>query len=111
MDNFLNSVASDFKQVWSNTDFAGGLNNTNFAGGAAGPFGGQPGAQGGGLPPEQSELPPQRNITFQGRRLFIEKLLGEGGFAFVYQVVDQSTGQKFALKKMMTQNKGSEIKQ
>lgn len=54
-------------------------------------------------------MPINRNVNFGSRRLQIEKLLGEGGFAFVYQVVDTSSGQRFALKKMMTQNKSSEI--
>lgn len=57
----------------------------------------------------EPELPMNRNVNFGNRRLLIEKLLGEGGFAFVYQVVDQSTGERFALKKMMTKNKSSEI--
>lgn len=40
----------------------------------------------------ESNLPLNRNVNFGGRRLQIEKLLGEGGFAFVYQVVDMSSG-------------------
>jgi len=30
----------------------------------------------------------------------IEKKLGEGGFAFVYQVCDHATSERFALKKV-----------
>lgn len=58
---------------------------------------------------QNSDLPQNRNVNFKGRRLQIEKLLGEGGFAFVYQVVDVSNGQRFALKKIMTMNKSKEI--
>lgn len=57
----------------------------------------------------EPELPSNRNVRFGSRNLYIEKLLGEGGFAFVYQVLDQSSGQRFALKKMMTQNKSQDI--
>jgi serine/threonine protein kinase len=39
------------------------------------------------------------------RRLRIASKLGEGGFAFVYKVVDDATGEQFALKKVHVQNK------
>ena len=68
MDNFLNSVATDFKNVWNNTDFASGLSNTQFSSGAPGALGGKQSAQaasvGGGLGSEQAELPANRNINF-----------------------------------------------
>lgn len=108
MDNFLNSVATDFKTVWKNTDFANGVYNTDMAKGAGLGANSQQENAGQNIN-EQTSLPVNRNVNFQGRRLLIEKLLGEGGFAFVYQVVDNNTGQRFALKKMMTQNKSNEI--
>lgn len=39
-------------------------------------------------------------IKLNGRTIQIEKLLGEGGFSFVYLARDKSSGREFALKKV-----------
>lgn len=57
---------------------------------------------------EIDDLPRERNIRFQQRQLFIEKLLGEGGFANVYQVRDVHSGELFALKKINVTNMARE---
>lgn len=40
-------------------------------------------------------------LKINGRSYKIEKLLGEGGFAFVYLVTDNSSGRTYALKKIL----------
>lgn len=40
-------------------------------------------------------------LKINGRNYTIEKLLGEGGFSFVYLVRDMSSGRSYALKKIM----------
>ncbi|ORX39901.1 putative serine/threonine-protein kinase [Kockovaella imperatae] len=44
---------------------------------------------------------PDATLKINGRSYKIEKLLGEGGFSFVYLVQDTSSGRKFALKKIL----------
>lgn len=39
-------------------------------------------------------------LTLGGRRLHLERLLGEGGFAYVYLVIDVQTHEQFALKRI-----------
>ncbi|CED83691.1 other nak protein kinase [Phaffia rhodozyma] len=43
---------------------------------------------------------PSSELKINGRTFQIVKLLGEGGFSFVYLAHDQSTGRTFALKKI-----------
>lgn len=40
-------------------------------------------------------------LKINGRSYKIEKLLGEGGFAFVYLIRDESSGRAYALKKIL----------
>ena len=40
-------------------------------------------------------------LKINGRSYKVEKLLGEGGFAFVYLIRDTSSGRLFALKKIL----------
>jgi serine/threonine kinase 16 len=40
-------------------------------------------------------------LKINGRSYRIEKLLGEGGFSFVYLVSDVSSGRRYALKKIL----------
>jgi serine/threonine kinase 16 len=40
-------------------------------------------------------------LKINGRSYRIEKLLGEGGFSFVYLVTDVSSGRRYALKKIL----------
>jgi serine/threonine kinase 16 len=40
------------------------------------------------------------NIKLNGRNVQIVKLLGEGGFSFVYLARDRESGREFALKKV-----------
>ncbi len=40
-------------------------------------------------------------LKINGRQYKVDKLLGEGGFSFVYLIHDTSLGQLFALKKML----------
>lgn len=40
-------------------------------------------------------------LKINGRSYKIEKLLGEGGFSFVYLVTDTSSGRVYALKKIL----------
>jgi serine/threonine kinase 16 len=49
------------------------------------------------------ETNPRRDATLKinGRSYTIEKLLGEGGFSFVYLIRDQSSQRLFALKKIL----------
>jgi hypothetical protein len=103
MENFLNSVATDWENKLQ-SNFGDGGQQQSYPSHAANA--GQPGQMNNMA---ESNLPVNRNVNFGGRRLQIEKLLGEGGFAFVYQVVDMNSGQRFALKKIMTQNKSQEI--
>ena len=44
--------------------------------------------------------PLNERIEINGRRLKIVQKLGEGGFAFVYRVIDEQSGDQFALKKI-----------
>lgn len=44
-------------------------------------------------------------IKLNGRTIQIEKLLGEGGFSFVYLARDKSSGREFALKKVSYRHK------
>lgn len=115
MDNFLNQMQNEFRQVKQEFKTAFNENAFDRPGANQGMSGGMAGGAGSihnqnvnngnqMMEPAVSELPTNRNVNFGGRRLYIEKLLGEGGFAFVYQVLDNSTGQRFALKKMMTNN-------
>jgi len=46
-------------------------------------------------------------ISIKGRKFVIDRLLGEGGFAFVYKVVDPYNSQKFAIKKLLCQTDDS----
>eukprot|EP00794_Sanderia_malayensis_P004871 gene4871-5510_t len=52
-------------------------------------------------------------ITFNDRRLFIEKYLGNGAFGTVYQVYDKNNQRKFALKTIQcnTQNTGNFLRE
>lgn len=43
------------------------------------------------------------NLKLNGRNVQIVKLLGEGGFSFVYLARDRESGREFALKKVRTQ--------
>ena len=45
-------------------------------------------------------LRPAKTIRLNQRNLRIVKQLGEGGFSFVYYVIDTSTNESFALKKV-----------
>ena len=40
-------------------------------------------------------------LKINGRSYKIEKLLGEGGFSFVYLICDTSSGRSYALKKIL----------
>ncbi|PIK63045.1 putative serine/threonine-protein kinase 16 isoform X2 [Apostichopus japonicus] len=42
----------------------------------------------------------REKITIDGRRFYVIKRLGEGGFSYVDQVEESSTGKKFALKRI-----------
>ncbi|GMK56986.1 hypothetical protein CspeluHIS016_0308260 [Cutaneotrichosporon spelunceum] len=44
---------------------------------------------------------PDATLKINGRQYNVDKLLGEGGFSFVYLIHDTSLGQLFALKKML----------
>lgn len=44
---------------------------------------------------------PGETIPINDRNVKITRQLGEGGYAFVYKVVDTSTGEKFALKRVL----------
>ncbi|TXT07279.1 hypothetical protein VHUM_03449 [Vanrija humicola] len=44
---------------------------------------------------------PDATLKINGRSYKVEKLLGEGGFSFVYLIRDTSSGRLFALKKML----------
>ena len=46
----------------------------------------------------------QEILQIKNRQLRVDKLLGEGGFAWVYLAEDTQSGEKFALKRMMCQN-------
>ncbi|CAE8610127.1 unnamed protein product [Polarella glacialis] len=47
---------------------------------------------------------PRVHHEVNGRRLEEERLISEGGFAFVYEVRDLDTGEAFALKKILCQD-------
>jgi len=47
--------------------------------------------------------PSNKIVSIHGRKLILETLLGEGGFAFVYRVYDPYTRERFALKKLLCQ--------
>ena len=49
-------------------------------------------------------------FSIQGRQFHVKEQLGEGGFAFVYKVVDPSTSEMFAVKMMCIQNSEQESK-
>jgi serine/threonine kinase 16 len=51
--------------------------------------------------PELTLTRSDATLKINGRQYTIEKLLGEGGFAFVYLIRDQSSGRLFALKKIL----------
>jgi serine/threonine kinase 16 len=40
-------------------------------------------------------------LKINGRSYKIDKLLGEGGFSFVYLITDTSSGRRYALKKVL----------
>jgi serine/threonine kinase 16 len=40
-------------------------------------------------------------LKINGRSYRIEKLLGEGGFSFVYLISDTASGRQYALKKIL----------
>lgn len=44
--------------------------------------------------------PQQTKLKINGRMFKIEKVLGEGGFSFVYLAQDETSGKEFALKKI-----------
>lgn len=44
---------------------------------------------------------PDATLTINGRSYRIEKLLGEGGFSFVYLVTDNDSHRHYALKKIL----------
>jgi len=43
--------------------------------------------------------PPEQSFTVQGKQYASIRLLGEGGYAFVFLVRDDATGRMYALKK------------
>lgn len=45
--------------------------------------------------------PSDATLKINGRQYKVERLLGEGGFSFVYLIRDLSSGRLFALKKML----------
>ncbi|GAA94070.1 uncharacterized protein L969DRAFT_45043 [Mixia osmundae IAM 14324] len=47
---------------------------------------------------------PSKDVKLNGRTFKIVRLLGEGGFAFVYLAEDTSSGRQFALKKIRCQS-------
>lgn len=53
-------------------------------------------------------MPETSTLKLNGRNFQIIKLLGEGGFSFVYLVKDQDSGRLFALKKIRCSSYGSD---
>ncbi|PWY97622.1 Pkinase-domain-containing protein [Testicularia cyperi] len=53
-------------------------------------------------------MPETSTLKLNGRNFEIVKLLGEGGFSFVYLVRDQDSGRYFALKKIRCSSYGSD---
>ena len=53
------------------------------------------------LPDLTIQLLRDATLKINGRSYKIEKLLGEGGFSFVYLIRDISSGRMFALKKIL----------
>ena len=53
----------------------------------------------------QQKVSEPQVINVGSRQLQVDKLLGEGGYAYVYQVTDAQTGEKYALKKVIIQSK------
>lgn len=49
----------------------------------------------------QRLLDSDATLKINGRSYRIEKLLGEGGFSFVYLISDTSSGRRYALKKIL----------
>ncbi len=54
---------------------------------------------------------PDATLKIAGRSYRIVRLLGEGGFAFVYLVQDLSSGREFALKKILVSGGDGRIKE
>lgn len=52
-------------------------------------------------PPKEHADPSDATLKINGRQYKVEKLLGEGGFSFVYLIRDTSSGRLFALKKIL----------
>eukprot|EP00424_Heterocapsa_rotundata_P005764 CAMPEP_0168706450 /NCGR_PEP_ID=MMETSP0503-20121227/40596_1 /TAXON_ID=89963 /ORGANISM="Heterocapsa rotundata, Strain SCCAP K-0483" /LENGTH=69 /DNA_ID=CAMNT_0008752687 /DNA_START=11 /DNA_END=216 /DNA_ORIENTATION=+ len=48
---------------------------------------------------------PKQEYEIDGRVVVQEQLLSEGGFGYVYRARDRATGEVFALKKMLCQDK------
>lgn len=53
------------------------------------------------LPLLLSSNPSDATLKINGRQYKVERLLGEGGFSFVYLIRDMSSGRLFALKKIL----------
>jgi serine/threonine protein kinase len=51
--------------------------------------------------------PSQHRLVIERREVELVRKLGEGGYSFVFLVQDVSTGQRFALKRILAHDKES----